>query len=170
MLLTRAPLYSWYCYHFLVRLACVRHAASVDSEPGSNSRLKPDRFPQTDGGRMGSACADTLENVWRLTCENDQAKPDLFSRLACSTLLSKILTTLRLSGAVWIEAQAFTLRLSPNLLRCIDLAFYRVCRCRLRDFIRISTFHLAVKLCLHPLRGRSNSLLAYVPRLRISTG
>src|SRR6185437_15877169 len=26
---------------FLVRLACVRHAASVDSEPGSNSRLKP---------------------------------------------------------------------------------------------------------------------------------
>ena len=27
--------------HFLVRLACVRHAASVDSEPGSNSRLKP---------------------------------------------------------------------------------------------------------------------------------
>src|ERR1700727_1013998 len=24
---------------FLVRLACVRHAASVDSEPGSNSRL-----------------------------------------------------------------------------------------------------------------------------------
>ena len=43
MLLTRAPLYSWYCYHFLVRLACVRHAASVDSEPGSNSRLKPDR-------------------------------------------------------------------------------------------------------------------------------
>jgi hypothetical protein len=27
--------------HFLVRLACVRHAASVDSEPGSNSHLKP---------------------------------------------------------------------------------------------------------------------------------
>src|SRR6202008_4132466 len=32
--------------HFLVRLACVRHAASVDSEPGSNSRLKPDVDPQ----------------------------------------------------------------------------------------------------------------------------
>ena len=33
-----------HCTHplrdFLVRLACVRHAASVDSEPGSNSRLK----------------------------------------------------------------------------------------------------------------------------------
>ena len=30
--------------HFLVRLACVRHAASVDSEPGSNSRLKPEIY------------------------------------------------------------------------------------------------------------------------------
>ena len=37
MLLTRLPLYSQDCSHFLVRLACVRHAASVDSEPGSNS-------------------------------------------------------------------------------------------------------------------------------------
>jgi hypothetical protein len=35
LLLTRAPLYS-YCY-FLVRLACLRHAASVHSEPESNS-------------------------------------------------------------------------------------------------------------------------------------
>ena len=33
----------------LVRLACVRRAASVDSEPGSNSRLKPVASP-TDGG------------------------------------------------------------------------------------------------------------------------
>jgi hypothetical protein len=40
VLLTRAPLYSSPCGDFLVRLACVRHAASVDSEPGSNSRLK----------------------------------------------------------------------------------------------------------------------------------
>jgi hypothetical protein len=62
--------------------------------------LKPDCVPHTDGGRMGSACANTLENVWRLTCENDQAKLDLFSRLACSTLLSKILATFRLSGVV----------------------------------------------------------------------
>src|SRR6516165_2837845 len=40
VLLTRAPLYSWSCPHFLARLACVRHAASVRSEPGSNSPLK----------------------------------------------------------------------------------------------------------------------------------
>ncbi len=40
MLLTRAPLYSTPERVFRVRLACLRHAASVDSEPGSNSRLK----------------------------------------------------------------------------------------------------------------------------------
>ena len=37
VLLTRAPLYSPSCPGFRVRLACVRHAASVRSEPGSNS-------------------------------------------------------------------------------------------------------------------------------------
>ena len=36
-LLTRAPLYSSSEELFLVRLACVKHAASVRSEPGSNS-------------------------------------------------------------------------------------------------------------------------------------
>gem|GEM_PF-5153698 len=40
MLLTRSPLYSLPEGSFLVRLACVRRAASVDSEPGSNSRVK----------------------------------------------------------------------------------------------------------------------------------
>jgi hypothetical protein len=37
VLLTRAPLYSGTEVPFLARLACVRHAASVRSEPGSNS-------------------------------------------------------------------------------------------------------------------------------------
>ena len=39
VLLTRTPLYSADCSAFLVRLACVKRAASVDSEPGSNSHL-----------------------------------------------------------------------------------------------------------------------------------
>ncbi len=45
MLLTRPPLYRPPEGEFLVRLACVRHAASVRSEPGSNSpveELPPD--------------------------------------------------------------------------------------------------------------------------------
>jgi hypothetical protein len=42
VLLTRAPCaHSLYCYRKLrTRLACVKHAASVRSEPGSNSRVK----------------------------------------------------------------------------------------------------------------------------------
>ena len=39
MLLTRSPL-SYPLRGNRVRLACVRHAASVDSEPGSNSHVK----------------------------------------------------------------------------------------------------------------------------------
>ena len=41
MLRTRSPrAHTLYCYRMLrVRLACVKHAASVRSEPGSNSRL-----------------------------------------------------------------------------------------------------------------------------------
>ena len=42
MLRTRSPRARLYCYRLRVRLACVKHAASVRSEPGSNSRLKPD--------------------------------------------------------------------------------------------------------------------------------
>ena len=43
VLRTRAPCaHPLYCYRELrTRLACVKHAASVRSEPGSNSRLKP---------------------------------------------------------------------------------------------------------------------------------
>ena len=37
VLLTRSPLYSSPCGDFLARLACVKHAASVRPEPGSNS-------------------------------------------------------------------------------------------------------------------------------------
>src|SRR5579864_2104060 len=42
VLRTRSPrAHNLYCYRLLrVRLACVKHAASVRSEPGSNSRLK----------------------------------------------------------------------------------------------------------------------------------
>ena len=42
-----------------------------------------------------------------LPCENDQAKPDRFSRLARSTLLSKILTVHRLSGTVLDRGPGF---------------------------------------------------------------
>ena len=82
------------CYHFLVRLACVRHAASVDSEPGSNSRLKPDIDPPRRRSQWTRSCPRRFlakGAAGTLPCENDQAKPDRISRLARSTNLSKIL-------------------------------------------------------------------------------
>ena len=45
VLLTRPPLYWGAEAPFLARLACVKPAANVRSEPGSNSRLKPVRPP-----------------------------------------------------------------------------------------------------------------------------
>jgi hypothetical protein len=58
-----------------------------------------------------------------LPCENDQAKPDPFSRLARSTNLSKILPAFRLSGAVWIEAQTFTPGCPRTCLRSPVVAY-----------------------------------------------
>src|SRR5947209_14570449 len=54
--------------HFLVRLACVRHAASVDSEPGSNSRLKPDDSP-LDGSRGNRVAALRSKGRTDILCE-----------------------------------------------------------------------------------------------------
>ena len=48
VLLTRSPLYSLPEGNFLARLACVRHAASVRSEPGSNSQFELRVCFQTD--------------------------------------------------------------------------------------------------------------------------
>ena len=52
--LTRSPLNLPRCYHHMdsVRLACVKHAASVRPEPGSNSPLKPK--PAEAGNRLES--------------------------------------------------------------------------------------------------------------------
>ena len=44
----------------------------------------------------------------RLPCENDQAKLDHFSRLACSTNLSKILKVYPPKRGLWIEARTVT--------------------------------------------------------------
>ncbi len=124
MLLTRAPLYSWYCYHFLVRLACVRHAASVDSEPGSNSRLKPDVFPlrrRSDWVNRVPRNFLSKGALDALPCENDRAKPDRISRLARSTNCQRSLRVVRLSGTPWIEARTRARpRLAPGIVLELD--------------------------------------------------
>ena len=103
MLLTRAPLYSWDCSHFLVRLACVRHAASVDSEPGSNSRLKPD-VDSSDGGLMRSTVPALLS--FRAPYLVRLIKPNLITShdWHVQPICQRSLRAIRLSEAPWIEA------------------------------------------------------------------
>ena len=102
--------------HFLVRLACVRHAASVDSEPGSNSRLKPDLTPVSKETRAASRRV-VMEAAVRLMMPTRvdtefTAQPltyfvrslglesSFHSRLARSTILSKINRGFRLGGSL----------------------------------------------------------------------
>ena len=119
--------------HFLVRLACVRHAASVDSEPGSNSRLKPDLTPVSKEtravpGRVVTGTAMRLIMPTRVDTEFTAQPLTYFvrslglessfhSRLARSTKLSKINHELRLSGSFSIfNAPIFRSDCPRNLL------------------------------------------------------
>jgi hypothetical protein len=132
--------------HFLVRLACVRHAASVDSEPGSNSRLKPSCRPLRRRSEKDRLVRASLRKTCYLPCENDQAKPDRLSRLARSTLLSKILMADRLSGAAWIEARTVTSGLSSNLLRDANFTLYSGHGHFCANLLNLSKFRCYVKL------------------------
>ena len=73
MILTRLPLYSRTEVRFRVRLACVRHAASVDSEPGSNSQVEK-RAPTaalTGGARQTSNTKADGSCVVQRFCQAD---------------------------------------------------------------------------------------------------
>ena len=65
MLLTRSPL-SWSRSPNRVRLACVRHAASVDSEPGSNSHVKFAVWPRL--APQPRNCLTRAPVDWLLRC------------------------------------------------------------------------------------------------------
>jgi hypothetical protein len=90
--------------HFLVRLACVRHAASVDSEPGSNSRLKPD-VVSLDGGQDEIDRARCISAGSALPCE--MIKPNLIAShdWHVQPICQRSLWLIRLSGALGSRLQ-----------------------------------------------------------------
>jgi len=127
--------------------------------------LKPDAFP-VDGGQAGLAVsahkiADTLP------CENDQAKPDRISRLARSTILSKILESTP------PERRPFGSRPKQHRLGCP-----RTCCARrfLRltaltgafcaNLLKVSNFAFPVKPDLLRPRAAPTTMLAVIPRPR----
>ena len=96
MLLTRSPLYSEDCSPFLVRLACVRHAASVDSEPGSNSRLKPDAYRRVEGRLPSLHIQSSLQKpLWFQQCG---MAPPLSFLLSCESLKTVVVYLVRSLG------------------------------------------------------------------------
>src|SRR5690242_974293 len=100
VLLTRSPLYSRSCPRFLVRLACVRHAASVDSEPGSNSRLKPEFAPRQGQRDLPPA----LETRMTIFCEiRSVLNPSMPLTTDTFNLLSKTKSGHRTKRAVSVE-------------------------------------------------------------------
>jgi hypothetical protein len=119
---------------------------------------------------MTAACDAHPKICSALPCENDQAKPDLFSRLARSTNCQRSLRRFRLSGVLLDRGPGCYARVSPNLLRSLVSRFDRVFRRFCANFLNLQDFHNRVKLGPFLCRGRSNSLLAVVPRLQISTG
>ena len=80
MLLTRSPLGRPSCCHDmdLVRLACVRHAASVRPEPGSNSPLRSRTTTEVDALR--SVCR---EPDWGWQPRSDWHKNQVLADLCC---------------------------------------------------------------------------------------
>ena len=139
---------------FLVRLACVRHAASVDSEPGSNSRLKPDVSPpltEVSVVRLASAHLDSdlagKEGARRCSYLVRMIKPNSITShdWHVQPICQRSLRAVRLSGAPWIEAQAFA-GVSSNLLRSPTSAYenrpWRFCA----NLLNLSKFDLHVNV------------------------
>ena len=93
-----------------------------------------------------------------LPCENDQAKPDRFSRLARSTNLSKILESIRLSGPFQDRGPGCDAGVSSNLLRSPKVASYSLIRRFCANLLKLSKFQLQVKLNLIFLTGRKEEI------------
>jgi hypothetical protein len=98
-----------------------------------------------DGGQLDATRATCPKTRCILPCENDQAKLNHISRLACSTNLSKILAAFRLSGAVWIEAQAVTLRCPRTCLRPLTVRFTAFVSVICTNFLSLPDFNHSVK-------------------------
>jgi hypothetical protein len=116
----------------------------------------PTHTTEVAGGDRASAQSVSRQNKKRCTlpCENDQAKPDRSSRLARSTLLSKILEDgppkRRPFGS---RPQTLTPEVSPNSFAHGTFSSSMQSVSVLRDFLRISSHLLLVNLVLLAFRA-----------------
>jgi hypothetical protein len=155
--------------HFLARLACVRHAASVDSEPGSNSRLKPD-VVSPDGGQSRST-------VPALTSLATEVQGTLLVRMIKPNLIhshnwhvqpscQRSIRALRLSGALWDRGPGFVAWVVLELVRLpsrysASPAFLSEPSNPIELLALCQTLFIVF---FRPVRGRSNMLPTAAPR------
>ena len=132
--------------HFLVRLACVRHAASVDSEPGSNSRLKPSlsSYP-TEVGSFDYARA-SLRRAYYLPCE--KIKPNLIVShdWHVQPYCQRSLRAVRLSGAPFGSRPGLLRQGVLELIAHCPILLSSSCRHFCANLLNLSKFRSRVKL------------------------
>jgi hypothetical protein len=97
VLRTRAPCAIPYCYGTRTRLACVKHAASVRSEPGSNSRLKPVAWTRLQRAKMNCPPAGVK-------------KPRFAPRPACPSklLIARFTQSIQSRKTEWLRTDSGT--------------------------------------------------------------
>ena len=103
---------------FLVRLACVRHAASVDSEPGSNSRLKPDVCRRVVGRLPSPHIQNGLQKLlWFQQCEMAPPFSFLLFRIEIQKSLKTMVVYLVRSFGLMPESVSHDWHVQPSCQR-----------------------------------------------------
>src|ERR1017187_3213067 len=110
----------------------------------------------SDGGQRWFDCARDPHLKIRqaqtlLPCENDQAKPDLFSRLARSTNCQRSLRTVRLSGALLDRGPGCYAQDVLELVALAEVTSYSNPRRFCANLLKISSIHHPVKPNLLPV-------------------
>ena len=125
-LLTRPPLSlkhlppEGFCRRSFVRLACVRHAASVHPEPGSNSQIKCLRCQIEVQNHWFFSCLYCLFRFWTFV---------LFHGLSCRHHSQEN------PNEIWINVQGcFVIQLSRFCFHAKAFIFYHIDSCLSRTF------------------------------------
>ena len=130
---------------FLVRLACVRHAASVDSEPGSNSRLKP--VASSARRRSSESCRNSKPKLRLPYLVRSAEEICLHLTTGTFNMFSKIQKVTALAGLFGSGQAASKSSLGvPELVAFLRVTSVLTWRLPLkRDFLRVSTLGFRVK-------------------------
>ena len=102
-----------------VRLACVKHAASVHPEPGSNSRNK-DLEPVFHGSYVRLRSSMTLRTLFRVSLVSQELPLSFISFRKTTSFPIPLLLFLKYQNCFISSKQSFSLILASPMLICFD--------------------------------------------------